>query len=158
MSNPDPVRKKKSAQGQMGKWAEAQVEEWLERQSRAQAGFAYHRYPDSRSARNVIAAQPADFLVAEKIGSYRRAWHLEVKDTAEEKRLPRAKIGQYGKLKMFQWAGIEPYVLVFRSVFKDWVILTPEYLMSYEDAPTSFPFAGLPTYPSEPHALKEIFG
>jgi len=143
--------------GDRGKWAEAQVQKWLEKRSASELAFAYHRYPDARAARGALANQPADFLVARKTKLDKVACHLEVKETKEVRRLPKAKIGQYGKLKLFHEAGFDTVVLVFRSELKDWVMFTPEDLFCYEELPTSFPFAGLAPYQSAASALDALF-
>lgn len=142
-----------------GKWAEAEVEKWLTARSNAEAGFAWHRYPDSRSARGALAAQPADYVIGHlPLNGNRYAMHLEVKETAELRRLPKAKIGQYGKLKLFTLAGFRARVLVYRSAHKDWVYFDEPALFDYPECPASFPFAGRRSFPSHTEALKEIFG
>lgn len=150
----------KSPQADRGKWAEDEVQKHLDARSTADFRFAYHRYPDTRAARNFIAKQPSDFLVAlqRELPTPRKGtWHLEIKETAEERRLPKAKIGQYGKLKMFWWAGIEPVILVYRSKFNDWVFFTADDLMPFEECPKSFPFGTRRSYPTASDAMKEIF-
>lgn len=136
-----------------GKWAEGLVREWLEQRSLNTAGFAYHRYPDARSAQGPLAAQPADFLV----GYGGRATHLEVKETKEVSRLPKAKIRQYGMLKKFDWAGFDTKVLVYRSELSDWVVLSAFDLFQYEVCPSSFPFKGCLTFGTCTAALNAMF-
>lgn len=143
-----------------GKAAEKQAEAWLMQRSAGLHEFAYHRYPDARAARGALAAQPADYLVA---AGRAGVFHLEVKETGEERRLPKAKVSQYGKLLMFWWAGIQPLVLVYRSRFNDWTYFTARELFPPSsdrqtiDTPTSFPFAGRPTFVSATLALDEMF-
>jgi len=127
--------------GDEGKWAEKQAQTWLENASNQAHDFAWHRYPDSRAARGALAAQPADFLVA-----CGKAFHLEVKETAQIKRLPKKKIGQFGMLQKFHWAGIEPYVVIYRSEAKDWVYLGPAQLFEFEECPPSFDLSKRQTY------------
>lgn len=145
-----------------GKWAEARAQDWLDARLKSEYGFAYHRYPDARSARGALAAQPADFLVAHKkyagiVPLSQKVVHLEVKETAELKRLPKTKIGQYGKLKLFLIAGITPVVLVYRSAFEDWYIFWAHDLFEYPECPASFPFTSNDTYPTASAALERIF-
>lgn len=142
----------------MGKWAEAEASDWLEKRSSSEAGFAWHRFPDTRSARNPLPAQPADFLVgwAER-PNMSCPTLLEVKETANVTRLPKDKIGQYGKLRMFNMAGFSVVVLVFRSAHKDWVMLNHLQLFPADELPKSFPFAGLVTYPTAEAALNHLF-
>lgn len=136
-----------------GKWAEGLVRDWLEQKSLNTAGFAFHRYPDARSAQGPLAAQPADFLVALD----GKATHLEVKETKELLRLPKAKIRQYGMLKKFDWAGFDTKVLVYRSQVPDWVVLSSFDLFVHEECPPSFPFRGCLTFRSHAEALKDLF-
>jgi hypothetical protein len=141
-----------------GKWAENEAQTWLDARSAAVSEFAWHRFPDSRSARNPIPAQPADFLVAFRWpGHSPMAAMLEVKETENLTRLPKDKIGQYGKLRMFAAAGFRAYVLVFRSAHNDWLVLGNDDLFSTEIAPKSFPFLGLRTFPTAAAALESIF-
>lgn len=141
------------SRGDLGKKVEAAVAEVLKAWSQADTSFAFHRYPDARAARGALAAQPADFLVSHK-GS--GAFHLEVKDTSQPRRLPRQKVSQYGVLKMFWWAGINPYVLVHRSTLGNWCVLTAKELFPEGSTPPSFLMEGLATYPNPAAALREI--
>jgi len=136
-----------------GKEAEAEAKDWLEKRSDSDAHFAFHRYPDARSARNIMAAQPADFEVAYDPFCL----NLEVKETANPRRLARTKVRQWPILKKFSLAGKKAYVLVYRSAFKDWVILDDKALFDHADTPTSFSFEGLTPYPSAAAALESIF-
>lgn len=143
----------------MGKWAEAEASVWLEARSAREAEFAWHRFPDSRSARNPLPAQPADFLVgwAPAGRALRLPTLLEVKETANVSRLPKDKIGQYGKLRMFHMAGYTVVVLVFRSHHNDWVVINHLQLFPADGLPKSFPFAGLVTFPTAAAALDRLF-
>ena len=138
-----------------GKWAEGEADTWLKATAAARVRFAYHRYPDARAARGALAAQPCDYLVADGDSGFKI--HLEVKETANERRLPRDKVSQYGKLKMFWWAGIQPRILVYRSEQRDWVWFGPKLLFATDDAPTSWPLTDLPRYPTAAEALRDIF-
>lgn len=133
-----------------GLWAQDEAEKYLKVRSE-KPSFAYHRYPDSRSARRGIASQPADFLV----GYLGFAYHIEVKET-KEKRLALAKISQYGKLKLFDWAGFRTLVLVYRSELNDWVVLTRSDLFEHDEVPKSFKLEGLASYPSAAYALESF--
>ena len=150
----------KNARGQMGKEVEKLVREWLEAKAAASMRFAYHRYPDARSAQGPLGAQPSDFLVAQAMDEARRMkWvcHLEAKDTEELRRLPKKAIKQWGKLLMFWHAGIEVRVLIRRSAVGDWVVLTDKELFEFEECPKSFLMTGLKSYPTHAAALSEIF-
>lgn len=130
----------------MGKWAEAEARKYLEARSDRDFGFAFHRYPDARAARGSLPAQPSDYIVALKDVHHHDHWHIEVKETAQERRLPKAKIRQYGMLKKFWWAGTLPLVPVFRSTLDDWVCLTHAELFATDDAPVSFLIDNLATF------------
>jgi hypothetical protein len=129
-----------------GKFAERCVQDWLEARCRMYRDFAWHRYPDSRSARNPIAAQPSDFLAAQLEGRPERylrrtkAVHIEVKEVAEQTRLPRSKIRQYGKLKLFDWAAFDTIVIVFITSLNKWCYLNAPQLFDYDEdeLPVSF--------------------
>lgn len=144
-----------------GKYAEHEATEWLEARTRARADFAYHRYPDARSARNPIAAQPADFLASQRreVGGLGGAnvVHIECKEMAEQNRLPRTKIRQYGKLKLFDWAGFRTVVLVFITSTQKWLLLDGHDLFDHEEVPASFDVRNNRTYNSAADALERIW-
>lgn len=142
MKKPDP-----------GKMAEKAAEDWLKVKSAASISFAYHRLPDARSARGALASQPADFQACNK-GAFA---YLEVKETKQTLRLPKAKVSQWGTLNAWHLAGCASYVLVYRSALADWVTLGPAELFNYDDVPASFPMAALKSYPTAAAALQEIF-
>lgn len=140
--------------GDAGKAAEAAVQAWLKLRSDYDASFASHRLPDARAARGALAAQPADALVVSK----GQITFLEVKESAELKRLPRAKVSQWGTLLKMSWAGALVTVIVYRSAFKDWIMFKNSDLFpGGDDTPTSFPFHGCKTYPTAAAALSELF-
>lgn len=114
-----------------GKWAEAQARAWMEAESNRDASFIYHRYPDAKAARGALAKQPSDYLVSAQGSIY----HLEVKETKQVNRLPKAKIRQYGQLLKWYWGKITPYVVVFRSEARDWVYLGPDEMFCFDDCP-----------------------
>lgn len=138
--------------GDAGKAAEREVQTWLNKESDNNSAFSTHRFPDARAARGALAAQPSDNLVVHR----GEITFLEVKESAEKTRLPRAKVSQYGSLLKFHWAGARVLVIVHRSLYKDWVVLHNKHLF-LDDTPASFPFAGLPTYPTAAAALSEMY-
>lgn len=145
-----------------GKWAEKEAQDWLESCSQQDAGFAWHRFPDARAAMGRLSAQPSDFLVsvAAPRGSNRTVY-LEAKETAQERRLPKAKIGQYGMLRKFFWTNAEVVVLVYMSAHKKWCYLQANQsiddLFCYEDCPASFPLTDLPQFETAAEALADYF-
>lgn len=138
----------------MGKWAEKQALLWLTEASNKSTDLAFHRLPDAHAARGALAAQPADILVVYK--GY--PVFLEIKETAQERRLPKAKVSQWGVLKKFHWAGASALVLVFMSAINKWVRLDAAQLgMTDGDCPASFPLTNLPQYDTAAEALEEYF-
>ena len=135
-------------------WAEDEAERWLKAKSDANMNFAWHRYPDSKAARNALGPQPSDYIVGYK----GFATHLEVKKTDQATRLPLSKIRQYGKLKMFHEAGFQTIVLIYRSTQGDWIYLIASELFPDGDAPKSFPIGNHhKAFPTAAAALQEIF-
>lgn len=138
--------------GDAGKWAEREVQKWLDAESKANAKFAFHRFPDARAARGALASQPSDHLTVHR----GEITFLETKETAELRRLPRDRISQYGALQKMSWAGARVAVIVHRATYPDWIVLHNKDLF-FADTPPSFPFLGLPTYPTAAAALAELF-
>lgn len=140
--------------GNMGKKTEAAVFAWLTARSNADAEFAWHRLPDARSARGAIAAQPSDALVIWKgVGTT----FLEIKETKEIRRLPKAKIGQYGILKKMDMAGAVVLIVIYLSSLDRWTVLGNSDLFRFEVCPPSFSLAGLP-YQTLNALMTDIFG
>lgn len=143
-----------SSKANMGKWAEKQALLWLTEASNKSTDLAFHRLPDAHAARGALAAQPADLMVV-KDGFF---FLLEVKESAQTSRLPKAKVSQWGCLKKFHWAGAGIIVLVFMSGINKWVTLGPiELGMGSETCPASFPLTNLPQYDTAAEALEEYF-
>lgn len=142
-----------SGLGDRGKWAEKQVQLWLDKTAAARWDFAYHRFPDARAARGAMAAQPSDFLVA-----HRNGYLLEVKETQNSRRLPKDKLSQYGKLKMFNVAGFHVLVVVYLSSVRTWTYLSDEDLFCLDDCPPSFPFEESREFASATDVLDHFFG
>ncbi len=136
-----------------GKYAEKEVQKVLDAWTSAHYDFKALRFSDSRSARNFLAAMPADFLVvSDGVTTF-----LEVKSTEQAVRLPKAKVSQYGYLRAFHLAGAKVLVIVHQPLLSRWVTMTGDDLFSYEDCPASFPLTNLPTFASAGEALEEYF-
>lgn len=136
--------------------AEDEVTDYLRDLSDRETTFAFHRYPDARSAGGRLSKQPSDWIVCRLLGDRRLHWHLEAKETVIVDRIPKSKIRQYGMLRKFWWAGVTPWVLVKRSPVGDWVALGAHELFSDGDCPPSFKTKGLKSYPSAAAALTEL--
>ncbi len=167
------VSKPLPGQASDGKWEEAVTREALEKFGRSK-NFTFHRYPDTRSGSrgkdvHMIAAQPSDFLVSflRIVGDeahVAHSFHVESKATTKGK-LTHKTLRQYGMLKKWWWAGVEPIVLVHRLEPDDWVVLRSYRLFPGQDpftfnedpAPKSFDFDGLYPYPSAEAALRDVF-
>ena len=141
----------------MGKWAEKQVALFLEQCSNGSSSFAWHRLPDARSARGMLAAQPSDMIVSLGTKHGNRTIYLEVKETKDIRRLQKAKIGQYGMLLKFWLTQAHVLVLVFMSTTQQWVMLKGGDLFSLEECPPSFPLWGRQTYDTAADALSAYF-
>lgn len=143
----------KSIYADRGKWAESVVEAWLSARSSASTPFAWHRFTDTRAARNYVQKQPSDYLVVDRgITTF-----LEVKETAQLHRFPKDKLSQFGKLKMFDLARARVIVLIYRSSSDDWTTLDRVDLFDHDLVPKSFPWSHRPSYPNCSTALQEIF-
>lgn len=141
----------------MGKWAEKQVALVLEQCSNESIEFAWFRFSDARAARGLLAAQPADYLVSFMGNYHNRTVFLEVKECADPRRLPKAKIGQWGMLYKFWLTGAHVLVLVFMSKVQKWVRLTGDELFCYDECPPSFLLTNLQPYALAERALSDYF-
>ena len=86
-----------------GKYLEDQFEKEMKEKG---SDVWYHRLPDSKSARNLIGKQPADFYVAVK----GEIFHLECKSVKHTFRLK--KFVQHPRMQKAAMAGMPGYVLV----------------------------------------------
>lgn len=148
---------KKDPRGDLGKWAEKEVGKWLDARSQAHSDFAFHRYPDARAARGALTSQPADFVIGCRTALGSAAIHLEVKETAQERRLPKSKISQYGALLKFHWAGFRTLLVVYRSKHNDWTYFTGPELFEHYEAPASFAFIEGRSFPTAAALLNHLF-
>src|SRR5574343_1930479 len=136
-----------------GKFAEKEVQKVLDGFTIHNYDFKAMRFPDAHAARGFLAAMPSDYLaVFRGVTTF-----IEVKSTEQEKRLPKAKVSQYGYLKAFHLAGANVLVIVHQPLLQRWVYLTGEQLFSYETCPASFPLTNLPTFASAKEALEDYF-
>lgn len=134
----------------VGKETEKIVEEVLN-QFNSRWDFAYHRLPDSKSARGALAAQPADFIVSAGRGGF-----LEVKAVKHSYRLSRDSVRQLPLLKKFEMAGTPSTILVFHYLENIWRVARPADLTA--GAP-SWDLRPLPTYITAEGALRyALFG
>jgi len=129
----------------VGKETECLIEslftEWNKRRA-----FAWLRLPDSKSARNFIKAQPADYIY--RCGTY--SGFLEVKALKHPYRLPRARVSQLPTLNKWSMAGSHNLILVFHYMEGQWRIVTPKVLAT--DVP-SWDLTGVPTHANAEDAL-----
>lgn len=163
-----------------GKDEEAECKDAFDLFNGLDKNFTYHRYPDTRSASrgkvvHAIASQPSDFIIAyqryhvrtDGFGDtkpVRSVWHVETKATIH-KRLKLDSLRQYGMLKKFWWAGVEPIVPVHLIAEDAWVALLAYRLFpgqspfEYNDdkTPASFDFEGLFRYKSAEALLRDVF-
>lgn len=123
------------------KLVESLFKEWNNKQS-----FAWGRLPDSHSARNFLAAQPADYIY--RSGAY--AGFIEVKALKHSFRLPTARLTQLATLKKWSLAGGHNLVLVHHYLEGNWRIL---WLSGLDASLTSWDLSTVPTYPTAEDAL-----
>ena len=91
-----------------GKYLEEALESMLGKVAITTEGFKYRRLPDSRAARGLIAAQPADFFVSHR---YSGAAHIECK-SSKSKTLRLPKFVQHAEMIGWANAGVAGIVLV----------------------------------------------
>ena len=94
------------SQSNDGKYLEAEVEKWVSDLSLAT--FLIKRLPDTRSARNIITAQSADFLCTR---AYFGAFHIECKSSGSKKE-ELSMFRQYPVMRMWENAGTPGFVLI----------------------------------------------
>ena len=136
-----------------GKYAEKEVQKALDTLTSARCDFKYMRFPDARAARGLLAAMPSDYLaVFRGVTTF-----LEVKSTEQEKRLPKAKVSQYGYLKAFHIAGAQVLVVIHQPLLSRWVAMTGDDLFSDDDCPASFPISNLRRFDTAAELLEEYF-
>lgn len=151
-----PAADTKRPAAHKGKSAEALVSAWLEARQASSSGFAYHRLPDAKAARGALAAQPADFIISTHRGGMA---FLEVKESGERYRLPKANISQYGKLLAFHLAGTPSWVLVRRTLTSDWLIFSSHGIMGQDNRDLkSFPWAMGWVHPDLDSAMVGLLG
>ncbi len=136
-----------STVGQRGKVTEKAVEKVLTRWNGEVLEFAWHRLPDTRSARSFLKAQPADYYLAVK----GRAYHLEAKESQHEFRLARDKISQIQVLRKFAMAGMLFAVVVHHTTLDRWRCIPCAFFTG--DIPTSWDLRQFPLLDSAEAAL-----
>lgn len=128
-----------------GKSTEKKVENFL-KSLNCKANVAYLRFPDSRSARNFLAAQPADFLViCNGVPVFIESKHLNA-----SYRLTKNKVSQHAALAKFNAAGAKALVVVEHEGV-GWRAVNIEDL---EFGVPSWDLRAFPLYNSAEEALK----
>ncbi len=103
---------------QVGKETEKLVEALFKQWNLDRADFAWHRLPDSKSSRGMVAAQPADYLF--RNGQCGASGFVEVKALKHPYRLPSARVTQLPVLKKWGAAGSSDVVLVHHYIEGRW--------------------------------------
>lgn len=110
--------------------------------------FRYRRLNDTRAARNIIVAQPADFFLADGWSA-----HLEAKSVSGKTlRLP--MFDQYAEMRDWDRAGVYGYVLIH---FWEPDVFCVASINDLEPAP-SWSFKSSPKYSTVNEALRAILG
>ena len=133
--------------GQRGKSTEKEVEKLLTAWNNQVLEFAWHRMPDSRSARSFLKAQPADYLIA----AFGNGYFMEVIATEHEYRLPREKISQTQTLNKFRTAGIDYAVIVHHTTLGKWRCIPGSFFEG--DIPPSWDLRQFPLLANAREAL-----
>lgn len=153
-STPPPTRTTKpakSSRADRGKWAEAQVGKALHAWAEGHADREYNRLPDTKSARMIIKAAPADFDYHCPAAS----GLVEVKETRHRFRLGRDKVPQLARLLKRQRCGGKCGVLVYHGEVKVWRAVPATWLGDRPDVP-SWDLSELRTHPTVESALKAL--
>ena len=130
----------------VGKETERLVEQLLDEENTRRADFAWHRFPDSRAAGRVIAAQPTDYLVA----NGKRTFLLEAKALSHAYRLPKDKVRQLATMHKFDAAGTKGVIVVNHYLESVWRCFRATDL---ELGLPSWDLRPFPTFPSAELAL-----
>lgn len=136
-----------STLGQRGKATEKAVEKVLTRWNNEVLEFAWHRLPDTRSARSFLKAQPADYYLA-VMGE---AYHLEAKESQHEFRLAKDKVAQLPVLRKFAIAGMPFAVVVHHTTLDKWRCIPHSFFDG--DIPPSWDLRQFPLLDSAEAAL-----
>ena len=111
-----------SSYANRGKEAEALVKKILTEMSK-QADTVFYRFPDARAGS--LQTAPADFMLVCK----GRLALLEIKEVEHSFRLPHANLTQVPKLRRYQMAGVESYVLVYFKPEKAWRVARVDFFL-----------------------------
>lgn len=114
----------KAKEADRGKWAEKQVQDFLEGFSAANATFDWLRYPDARSAMGRMKAMPADFEFFAP-GCFGL---IEVKQTEHKFRLSRSKVTQLPMMRKRYLAGGLCLILVYHTPLGAWRCVPIDHL------------------------------
>ena len=107
-----------------GKYAEGEVKKFLKKMEAANC--AHHRFPDAHSGSMVTA--PADFMFMQA-GVFRL---LEVKEIQHDFRMPYDNFSpdQVARMRMWQAAGANAWVLVYHKNLKAWRLIPAEWFLN----------------------------
>ncbi len=143
------VKAAKQAQvdlGQRGKSVETEVDEYLTLLNEKHVDFAFSRLPDARAAGGRLGAVLCDFLIWGPKGSV----PLEVKETAHDFRLSKARLSQLAKLKKVAAAKAKPLVLVYHTNLGQWRVAPIDF---FQFGVPSWDLSNLELFPDAASAL-----
>lgn len=128
-----------------------EVEHLAERALNNLKGVWWHRFPDSKSARNWLPPQPADYVV---VGPGKTVF-LEVKGVKSGGTLAVSRVPQLPTLNKLVAAGGSATILVHKYMDGLWIVLDPGALQA---GARSFPLTKQThTYASAEEALASIW-
>lgn len=114
----NPLKAKSTAN--RGAAAEAKVKQALQAWAAAAPHREFNRLTDTKAARRIVKAAPADFDFYVRIGSHTVHGLIEVKETRHEYRLAHDKVPQLPRMARRADCGGLCFVLVFHSLTKYW--------------------------------------
>jgi len=147
-----------SAVGQRGKWAEGQVKKWMDARSKADARFAFNRYPDARAGS--LQTAPSDFE-ASNHGVHFKVEVKEVTIPAERKSriVPEKNFSADKVARMVKWqlAGDQCWVIVCHRPMDEWRLVPLEVFATYP-RPASWDVWDFTAYTSLSELMNRLFG
>lgn len=87
-------------------------------------GFAYYRCPDARACMGRIKKQPGDFFFFTKTDTYL----IEVKEVKHDFRIPKKRITQLPKMRLFALTCVKPFVIIKHTQTESYRVMDFEFM------------------------------
>ena len=117
-------RRKRKELANRGKATEAKVQEIFTKKRKSNPNFDFDRLLDSRSARTIVAAQVADYLIFHK----GKSATVEVKHIKKGLRLTKASFPQHPRMLRREQAGCRGFVITFTAEDDLWRVAQVSHL------------------------------